>query len=207
MSHNLSVGRIVAGLVLLGLGLIFLISEFLQVNVWTYLWPLFIIAVGVAFLIAMLAGTKESSGLAVPGSLFIGLGAVMFVQNLFGIWETWSYAWTLILVSLGVGIFVMGVRSEQPGARRAGVLMVAIGIVLFVVAGALFEIGFGILGWRQGGNLIWPLLLVLAGVALLVFRGEWWAGLLGNSPAPQKPAAALPLAPPPSDRTPTSERK
>ena len=32
----------------------------------------------------------------------------MFLQNLTGYWESWSYSWTVILVLVGLGIFIMG---------------------------------------------------------------------------------------------------
>jgi len=60
----------------------------------------------------MFAGGKSLAGLAIPGTIIGGLGLMMFLQNLTGYWESWSYSWTVMLVLVGLGIFIMGLYSE-----------------------------------------------------------------------------------------------
>ncbi len=48
------------GVVLVGLGLIILFGQLLSVNLWAFLWPFFIIAVGAMFFVGMAAGGRNA---------------------------------------------------------------------------------------------------------------------------------------------------
>ena len=158
------------GAVLIALGLIFLASEFLSFNVWRWLWPFFILGVGAAFFMGMFAGGRGFGPLAVPGSVITTLGLILLVQNIFGIWGTWAYAWTLMIAGAGVGLMIFGSWSGVPDLARAGRVVTTVGVVLFLVFGLFFELGASLLGLRSPGGLAWPLLLILAGLYVLVGR-------------------------------------
>jgi hypothetical protein len=44
---------------------------------------------------------------------------------------------------------------------------------LIVLGGYLLLSNLGLLGWLRG-DILWPVLLILFGVALIVGRGRWW---------------------------------
>ena len=171
MSIKRMSGSLVAGLVLIAFGLLALAGQILRgFPFWSYLWPFIIIGFGGLFFVGMLAGGKSMAGLAIPGTIIGGLGLMMFIQNLTGYWESWSYSWTVILVLVGLGIFIMGLYTEDFHRRQAGLKVMKVGAILFVIFGGFFELIFS--AFRPYGiqQYLFPLLLVLVGVYLVVVR-------------------------------------
>jgi hypothetical protein len=158
------------GIVLVGLGLVILLGQLLNVNFWGFIWPFFIIAVGAMFFIGMATGGRGAGALAIPGSIIVTIGLILFVQNTFDIWATWAYAWGLIITGVGVGLLIFGSWSSLQDVRRAGRAVVIIGLVLFFTFGILFELGAALLNLRSPGGLFWPVLLILVGLYILVAR-------------------------------------
>jgi hypothetical protein len=159
----------VAGLILIGLGVLFLLGQFVQIEIWSFLWPLLIIGVGALFFGGMIIGGRAAGSLAIPGSIITTVGLILLVQNTFGHWETWSYAWTLILIGVGFGLWLRGTWEGERSTQQAGSRVMGIGLVFFLVFGAFFELGFGFgFGWASG--LVWPLGLIAVGIYLLFHR-------------------------------------
>jgi uncharacterized integral membrane protein len=122
-------------------------------------WPLFVVGVGfVLLVIGLLAGEP---GMAVPASIVGGVGALLYWQNLTGRWDTWAYVWTLIPGFVGFGVILSGMLSGRMAeSLRDGGRTILVSLVLFAVFGSL-----------MGGNLtgvVWPALLIAAGVILLI---------------------------------------
>jgi multisubunit Na+/H+ antiporter MnhC subunit len=177
MSTKRFSGTLMAGVVLIALGLLSLLGQiFRGFPFWSYLWPLVLIGFGGLFFVGMFAGGKSFAGLAIPGTIIAGLGLMMFFQNLTGYWESWAYSWTIILVLVGLGIFIMGLYSEDLHRRQAGLRVIKVGAILFVIFGGFFELIFN--AFRPFGiqQYIFPLLLVGLGVYLVLIR----SGLLST---------------------------
>jgi multisubunit Na+/H+ antiporter MnhC subunit len=177
MSTKRFSGTLMAGVVLIALGLLSLLGQiFRGFPFWSYLWPLVLIGFGGLFFVGMVAGGKSFAGLAIPGTIIAGLGLMMFFQNLTGYWESWAYSWTIILVLVGLGIFIMGLYSEDLHRRQAGLRVIKVGAILFVIFGGFFELIFN--AFRPFGiqQYIFPLLLVGLGVYLVLIR----SGLLST---------------------------
>ncbi|MDO9087101.1 MAG: hypothetical protein Q7U53_12915 [Anaerolineaceae bacterium] len=124
-------------------------------------WPWIVMGVGVVFL--LLAVFTQTGGLAVPGSIVGGIGAILYYQNLTGNWETWSFAWTLIPGFVGIGIALATLISpkENPDGLSASLTLVSISLILFFVfGGARF---FGI-----ESIILWPFIIIAIGLVLLV---------------------------------------
>jgi multisubunit Na+/H+ antiporter MnhC subunit len=118
----------------------------------------------------MLAGGKSMAGLAIPGAIISGLGLMMFIQNLTGYWQSWAYSWTIILVLVGLGIFIMGLYTEDLQRRQAGLRVMKVGAILFIIFGGFFELilnAFRPYGIQQ---YLFPVLLVALGIYLVVVR-------------------------------------
>ncbi len=158
------------GVALIGLGCIFILGQVLRVDIMHFLWPVFILAFGAAFFIGMVAGGRSMGALAVPGSVITTVGLILFFQNLFGLWATWSYAWALIICGAGIGLMIFGSWSQQVDLRRAGRAVIMIGLALFFVFGLFFELGASLLGMRSPGGIFWPLALILVGLYVLFGR-------------------------------------
>lgn len=171
MDKNRNLGGLIIGIILVAIGALSLFGRFFAFMNWNNLWPLLIVAVGLAFFIGMLLGGKSLGGLAVPGSILITVGLILFALNAINRWEAWSYAWALIIAGIGAGILINGYWSDQPNLRRQGLATIRSGLTLFLIFGVLMEFIFSATGVsRQGNLLLWAILLAILGLYLLVTR-------------------------------------
>jgi len=171
MDKNRNLGGLVIGIILVAVGAISLFGRFFNFMNWNNLWPVLIVAVGLAFFIGMLVGGKTLGGLAVPGSIIVTVGLILFVLNGINRWEAWSYAWALIICGVGVGTLINGYWSDQPNLRKQGLGTIRAGLILFLIFGILMEFIFSATGvTRQGNLLLWAILLAILGLYLLVTR-------------------------------------
>ncbi len=153
---------IVAGIILIFAGLFFLLLPLFP-NLISFIdieqqWPFIIIAIGALFLLGALSGV---TGLAIPGSVIVGIGGLLYYQNLNDAWETWSFAWALIPGFVGLGVILARLLEgdTRRGLREGGRLII-IALILFIIFGALLS------GWFSSG-IIWALLLIGVGLWLL----------------------------------------
>jgi len=167
------------GILLLAWGVVFLLGQFIGRSFWSYFWPFFIILTGAAFFVGMRAGGQRLSGLAIPGSTISMVGLILLVQNTFSQWQTWSYAWALIIVSVGIGLVIHGTYGNQERARRAGQYLIRLGLIIFLAFGVFFELLFFLLGQRHASAIFWSVALIAVGVYIIFARG----GGLFRSPA------------------------
>ena len=164
-TNRSNVGALVGGALLIGFGLLSLVSRiFTQVN-WGVLWPFIIIGFGALFFVAMFATGKSAAALAVPGSIVGGIGLVLLFQNITDHWESMSYFWTLIIMFVGLGIYLMGWYGGESNQKSAGLRLMKIGFILFIIFGAFFEMIFS-----SFSNMIFPVLLILLGAYLVLAR-------------------------------------
>jgi len=196
MTRRYNSGGLIGGSLLIGLGLLFLLAEFFNFQAWDALWPFFVIGLGGLFFIGMFAGGKSTSGLAIPGAIIGVIGLMLLVQNLTGWWDSWAYGWTIILVAVGLGLWIAGLWGGNPGERRAGVRVMEIGFVLFVLFGAFFEV----LIFGNGGPLlrqaVFPVLLIVVGLYLIARRSGLWPQPSLPGTTPNKPSGDQPSQPP-----------
>jgi len=178
MSSKRNTGSLVGGSLLVIFGILALLGQlFRNFNFWETFWPFFVIGVGLLFFVGMFAGGRSVSGLAIPGSIITTIGLMLFYQNITGHWESWAYGWTVILMSVGLGIFIMGIWGQNLTQRAAGLRVLRIGLILFVIFGAFFELIFT--AGRPFGlrSVIFPAGLILLGLYLVLAR----SGLLTRS--------------------------
>jgi len=177
MSSQRNTGALVGGSLLIIFGVLALLGKIFQnFNFWNTFWPFVIIGIGLLFFVGMFAGGRSVSGLAIPGSIITTIGLMLFYQNITNHWESWSYGWTVILMSVGVGIFIMGLWGQNGNQRAAGLRVLRLGLILFVIFGAFFELIFT--AGRPFGlrAIIFPVGLILLGLYLVLSR----SGLLPN---------------------------
>jgi len=179
MSTNRSnVGSLVGGLALIALGALALAGQFFRgFDFWGVTWPFFLIGIGALFFVGMFSGGKSAAGLAIPGSILSVIGLMLFLQNIFDYWESWAYGWTVILMAVGLGIFIMGWYTENAGQRSSGLRVLKIGAILFVIFGGFFEMIFNSFAISR---FLFPLALILLGVYLVFAR----SGILARREEP-----------------------
>lgn len=162
----------VGGLLIL-LGAILLLGQFAHVDLGRYGWPFWIIVPGV--LLMVLAATSRGffgEGLAIAGSITTMTGVVLFVQNLTDHFQSWSYAWALIFpASIGIGMIVYGVTAGRAGNVRAGLRLLAIGVVLFVLGAAFFEgVIWGGIEFGTSSGVVLGVLIIVIGLVLVLLN-------------------------------------
>ncbi len=121
-------------------------------------WPIIIEAVALGLLLlGLIIGVPD---LAIPASIVGGIGAILWVQNVTGLWASWSYAWALIPGFAGVGMLLAKVLGGWNRYNAGNALnLIGTSLLLFVIFGAIFN-GFSWMGPY------WPILLIAAGLLI-----------------------------------------
>lgn len=168
-------GSFTLGFLLILLGAWFLVVQFVPgVGDWVESitdWPIWVVAPGLVFLVAgLISGVYD---LMVPGSIISGIGLILYYQNSTGDWQSWAYAWALIIVFVGIGVFLANVfKGQLKLAFDEGGPPFMTGVILFLIFGSIFRAAFG---QSQLLGDYWPAVLIVAGLWLLIrplFRGS-----------------------------------
>jgi hypothetical protein len=175
-------GALVGGAALITFGLLALAGQIFRSLNWGVLWPFIIIGIGALFFVAMFAGGKQAAALAIPGSIIGGTGLVLLFQNISHHWGSMFYFWTLILLFVGTGIYIMGWHGGDSAQKESGARVMKVGLILFIIFGAFFEMVFS-----SFNNFIFPVLLILLGAYLLLSRSGLFGGKKGDSSAGSLP--------------------
>ena len=172
MSKNKSIfnWQLYLGIVLVVTGGLFLADQLLDIRIMGFFWPLLVALFGLTFFIGMLFAGRRGSGLAIPGAIITMIGLLLFIQNTFDLWVTWSYAWALIISATGLGILIMNIYLKRIGLRRVAGLLIGLGLTLFVIFGLLFEIILNIAGTDVDSGLFLGGGLVLLGLFVILSR-------------------------------------
>jgi len=161
-------GSFTLGFLLILLGAWFLAVQFIpEIGDWMEQiadWPVWVIGPGLIFILAgLISGVFE---LMIPGSIISGIGLILYYQNATGDYQSWTYAWALIIMFVGIGIFLANLFKGKVGkAFEEGGPPVMTGLIMFLIFGSIFRAMFG-----QSPLLgdYWPVLLMVVGLWLLV---------------------------------------
>jgi hypothetical protein len=110
------------GLLLL-LGIVVWLGQAFELDLGQVGWPFFVIVPGLALLGVGLAATgRLGEVLAMVGGLVTVAGLVLLLQNATDRFDTWAYAWTLVvLVGPGIGRCLVGVVRGRRDLAVSGV--------------------------------------------------------------------------------------
>ena len=158
------------GLLLL-LGIVVLLGQAFHLDLGRVGWPFFVIVPGVALMgLGLAAPGRLGEVLAMVGGVVTMAGLVLLVQNATDRFESWAYAWTLVvLVGPGIGRWLVGVVRGRRDLAASGGWLIAAGLVALLAFAVFFEVVVGIGGHRYGvgGRYVLAGLLILAGLVLL----------------------------------------
>jgi hypothetical protein len=177
-TNRSNAGTLVAGIILVVFGLLALAGQFLRIMDWGFIWPFVIIGFGSLFFVAMVAGGKQSAAFAIPGSIISGIGLILLFENITGHWESMSYFWTLIIMFVGIGIYLMGWYGGDENQKRSGWGVMKVSFILFIIFGAFFELLFS-----SFNSLIFPVLLIVLGAYLILSRSGLFGGRKTEEPS------------------------
>lgn len=196
------------GGILILMGIVFFISQQLNIDLSEATWPLYVIAPGVALLAFGLTQAR-GVGLATAGSIVTLVGLVLLYQNATDHWESWAYAWALVGPGgSGVGMLLYGTRSRDNKMARDGFWQILTAMGLFAVGLVFFEGVIGISGRRlplpEWGL---PVAIIVIGI-LVLLRGlttrrevvpEWVAERRAGTSTEAAVADETPAEEPPKD--------
>jgi hypothetical protein len=137
-----------AGALLVALGLLLLAQQLFGFTR-NGAWPFYIIAVGLAFFAGAIVGGPAAGPLAIPGAVISTVGLILLYQSTFDRYQTWAYAWSLLVVAGGVGLLLDAAWRNQPERAQVGRAMIGVGVALFVVGFVFFELALNFSGWTN----------------------------------------------------------
>jgi hypothetical protein len=163
---------VLGGLLVL-IGAILLLGQFVRIDVGHYGWPFFVIVPGVVILVvALTARGAVSEGLAILGSIITMSGLILLYQNATDHFESWAYAWALVFPgAIGIGMILYGLTSGRPGNVRTGTRLVGVALVVFLLGVAFFEGVIGIGGYQLGrtaGVAVGALIIALGALMIIL---------------------------------------
>ncbi len=158
----------VLSLVLVGAGVVLLGVNIALGGTLNLALPLVFLMLGGAFYLLVPALYKKwiwGLFLFVPGSILLAFGLIFLLNVITKDWNSWAYAWLLLLAGAGIGLVFANWQQHWPHVLTlAGWGLAASGVTLFAVFGAI-----------AGGPFIQvmaPILLVLGGLLLFGLRPE-----------------------------------
>jgi hypothetical protein len=158
----------VGGLLLL-LGILVLLGQAMDLG--RIGWPVFVIVPGLGLLgLGLAAPGRLGEVLSMAGGVVAMAGLVLLVQNATDRFETWAYAWALVLLGgAGIGRLLVGLVRGRRDLVAGGGWLIGAGLAGFLNFAVLFEVVIGIGGHRSGsaGRYTLAALLILAGLVLL----------------------------------------
>jgi hypothetical protein len=156
------------GAILVVAGIILLVAQLADVDVWSLGWPFIIVAVGVGILVFGLVSANDS-GMVVGGTVTTSVGLVLAFQNATGLWATWAYAWALVgPAASGLGLLIYGLRAGDRSDIRNGTWGLLGGLGLFAVGFLFFEGIIGLSGFDFTiAEWVLPALVIGIGVVIL----------------------------------------
>ena len=110
------ISRLIAGVLLVGVGGLLVLQELHLVfvgSLWRF-WPLLLVWAGATRLFAAPGGERR-----VTGALFVVFGGVLLAEQLGWIEASLRDFWPVLLVALGVGMILEGLRPSRPAAPAA----------------------------------------------------------------------------------------
>ena len=165
--------ELVAGLVLLVVGLLVLASEPIarfvrslgigigdDVLRW---WPVLVVALSFFFLVPGLLGRQHRrlrAGMVIPGAMLAGVGAALLYTSLSDRWAAWSYLWSVLPFSFGLGLYAAGWIADAPAFKWIGAGIALGGVVAYLV----FATAFG----GEAFRLIAAIGIIALGLALTI---------------------------------------
>ncbi len=139
---------LVAGIILVFIGGALLAGRLVDFSVIGVTWPLWIVVPGVAMLVGSLfIPPKGGVGLAIPGTIIAIVGLILWVQETYGLYATWAYAWALVApTGPGLGMLIYGLVHRDGELVADGFRTMLVGIGLFLGFALFFEGVIGLSG-------------------------------------------------------------
>jgi hypothetical protein len=153
-------GLFIPGLPLLTTGcLLFVSSITSNWALWGKLWPLEIIGLSLGFVMATIF--LRVIWLMLPASIVGLTGLVLLFCSLTGFWVSWAVLWTVIPLSVGLPLLLIGIFQQHDGVKLAGLIVSGFAGLAFTAMSAVIASSSWIT--KLGG----PVIIFLLGVFMI----------------------------------------
>ncbi|MDN5341259.1 MAG: hypothetical protein PWP28_134 [Oceanotoga sp.] len=161
MNQN-GVMKFIYGIIFIFIGLLIFFRGYINVNIWEYIWPLFILLAGFGFEISYFGNRRQDPGILVPGGILTFLG-IFFFFNAFTRFSYMDTLWPLFIFAPAVGLFQLAYHSKNR----------AVMIPVYILTGVSFVfLMINIAGTKIGSSLIGAGLVILGVLILLNMKKE-----------------------------------
>ncbi len=163
--------ELLAGVLLLVIGILILASD--PLARWIsglgissevlMLWPSLLVALSLFFLVPAVVGRQHRrlrAGMIIPGAMLAGIGGALLWTSVNDRWGAWSYLWTVVPFTLGIGMYVAGWIADAPAFKWIGSGLAAGSAVAYLA----FATAFGGEAFRVLGAVA----IILLGLALMM---------------------------------------
>lgn len=124
---------------------------------YAYLWPLFILAPALGFLVVMSrSGFSENVSLWIPTVIISGIVILFYICILWG-WGLMKYLWPTFILLPGLGNWLSGTISGQVRLRKSG-------YVSIILAAFFYLMMLGI----EFGGFFWSATFIVLGLVLIL---------------------------------------
>jgi hypothetical protein len=98
--------------------------------------------------------------MVIPGAILAGVGAALLYSSLTDRWAAWSYLWTVVPFSFGLGMYAAGWIADAPAFKWIGSGIAAGAVVAYLA----FATAFG----GEAFRLVGAIGIIALGLALTV---------------------------------------
>ena len=149
------------GVLLIGVGLIFLLQNYSIPYINTiFTWPSILLIIGLAFLFQAYIGKDYHS--IFTGVLLVGLGIHFHGLQLFSFWPN---HWAMFTMIIGLAFLFRYSKTKKDGFIP-GIILLLISLIAFFYTGFIDLFG----SFYSYVDSFWPIALIIAGVYLLFFK-------------------------------------
>ncbi|MFL7839945.1 MAG: hypothetical protein ACK2T4_04085 [Candidatus Promineifilaceae bacterium] len=130
--------------ILIGAGTVLLLASIFNLHLMDYLWPGFILLPGLLMMVPAYKSTAVDqsrwSFLAVPGAVFLMIGGLTFVMNIFDHFEAWAYCWPMIPAAVAAGVLYMTRFDDNKSLEQRAHKFIRFMVMMLVGLAFFFEI-------------------------------------------------------------------
>jgi hypothetical protein len=130
------------------------------------LWPLVVVGAGLIFVVSpfLAWGKRGLGGLFIPGVPLLATGGVLFYASLLDAWHTWEWLWPVEVLAVALGFLFAAITMRRAGAARA--IWLLIPAVIVGANGLVFQF-CAITGLWESWAVLWAVEPLSVGLALL----------------------------------------
>ena len=129
---------------LIGVGAVLLLAYLFNIDLMEVLWPGFVILPGLLLMWPAYKSTAEKQSkwafLAVPGSMIVTTGILLFGMNITDHFEAWAYSWPLVIASIAAGVMYITRFDHNERLDERAMKFIRVMFMIFIGLAVFFEI-------------------------------------------------------------------